>query len=110
MLEVKKTVGKAELRFVSEGRTIKEDIINVSWLTAAPDKCGVCGSPDIVLEGHTAKDKSGGEFTYCSYKCTKCNSSATLGEYKKGGLFLKSWVKYEKKTNSEQQSEANPFN
>ena len=96
MIEVSRLIGDTQVKYVSDGKNIKEDIINVSWLTSAPIVCGVCGSGEIYLEGHIAKDKEGEEFTYCSYKCKKCWSSATLGEYKKGGLFLKQWIKYEK--------------
>jgi hypothetical protein len=96
MIEITKKIGDTLVKFVSEGRSVKEDILNITWLTSAPTTCKICNSPNIFLEGHIAKNQEGEEFTYCSYKCNDCFSSATLGEYKKGGLFLKNWKKYEK--------------
>jgi transposase-like protein len=94
MLEVTRLVGDANIKFVSDAKSIKDDILQVSWLTNAPIVCGLCQSGNITLEGHVAKDNKGEEFTYCSYKCQKCNGSATLGEYKKGGMFIKQWKEW----------------
>lgn len=98
MITVKRIVGNTEVAFTSDGKDLKEDLVRISWLTSAPDKCGVCGSPDIMLEGRITKDGKGEEFTYADFRCRKCYASATLGEYKnpKGALFLKKWVEYVK--------------
>jgi len=98
MLEVKRLIGDTEVRFVSDGKDLKEDILRVSWLTNAPIKCGICGDTNIILQARNTKDKEGEEYTYAEFKCLKCWASATLGEYKspKGALFLKKWVAYEK--------------
>lgn len=96
MLTVKKVVGNTEINYTSDGKDLKEDLIRISWLSNAPDKCGICGSEEIFLEGRVTKDKEGEEFNYADFKCRKCFASATLGEYKnpKGALFLKKWVEY----------------
>jgi len=98
MLTAKKVIGDVEINFTSDGKDLKEDLVRISWLTTSPDKCGVCGSPEIMLQGRLTKDKEGEEFIYCEFKCKKCYASATMGEYKnpKGALFVKKWVAYER--------------
>lgn len=104
MLQVKAMIGSSEILYESDGKDLKEDIVRVTWLTNAPNKCGICESPDIFLEGRITKDKEEEEFVYANFKCKKCWSTATLGEFKnpKGALFIKKWVKYEKQIPTEQ--------
>jgi len=107
MLQVKTMIGNSEILYESDGKDLKEDIVRISWLTNAPTKCGICDSPDIFLEGRVTKSHEGEEFVYTDFKCRKCWSTATLGEYKnpKGALFLKKWVKYEKVIDTTQVNE-----
>lgn len=104
MIIIEKKVGDTKIIYQSDKKDVKEDILNVSWLTSAPTKCGVCGSLDIFLEGHIARNQDGEQFVYCSYKCKECSSSLTLGTYKNGGLFLKSWYRYERTENQNMNS------
>ena len=98
MLQVKTMVGNTEILYETDGKDLKEDIVKATWLLNAPNKCGVCGSANIFLQGRVTKDKEGEEFIYTEFKCKDCWAGATLGEYKnpKGALFVKKWVKYEK--------------
>ena len=98
MLEAKRTIGSVEIKYSVEGKDLKEDILKLSWLTNAPDKCGICSTPDITLQARNTKDKEGEEFIYAEFRCKKCWATATMGEFKnpKGALFIKPWKAYEK--------------
>lgn len=101
MLTVKKTVGNSEITYTSDGKDLKEDIVKITWLSNSPDKCGLCDSPNIALQGRVTKE---GEFIYAEFVCKDCWAKATLGEYKhpKSALFIKKWEKYERQVQKEE--------
>jgi len=97
MIQAKGVVGQTEIVATSDTGDVKEDILRVSWLTNAPEKCGLCGSPNIVLQSRSVNQ---GEFTFAEFQCNECLAKVNMGEHKspKGALFVKNdWAKFEKK-------------
>jgi len=95
MLEVTRLIGDSNVKYVANGKDLKEEILMCSWLLQAPTTCGACGAVDISLQGRSAKD-----FLFAEFRCNKCGAKTTMGEYKnpKGVLFVKNkrenWQKW----------------
>ena len=97
MISAKRTVGNTEITATSDTGDVKEDLLRLSWLTNAPEVCGLCKSPNIVVQGRSVNQ---GEFSFAEFQCTECLAKVNMGEHKspKGALFVKSeWAKFEKK-------------
>lgn len=97
MIKAKRLVGNTEIVATSDTGDVKEDILRVSWLTNAPEVCGLCNSPKLILHSRSVNQ---GEFTFAEFQCSDCLAKVSLGEHKspKGALFVKKdWSKFEKK-------------
>lgn len=82
---IKKTIGKSVYTFVFAGSNLYE-VITESQKLSFPDveKCGCCGSDDLILGTHLGKDDKGNEsFKYTDIKCRNCKGSVTFGQPKK---------------------------
>lgn len=74
---VKKKIGKEVHSFSVEGENLFDVVMtsrNLSFNDV--DKCGCCGSDDLVLGAHIAKNK----FKYVTIKCKKCKASVNFGQ------------------------------
>ena len=111
-MEVNVKVGNALLKF--DGRDYK-DVLQDAAAFSQATKCGECKSGNIALdyrtvEGKEGTDKAGQTFKYYSIKCMDCFAKASLGNYNAGGLYLKRWEKFEKKSDSNEESKSDiPF-
>lgn len=76
---VKKKIGKETHQFSVEGENLHDVVMtskNLSFYDV--DKCGCCGSDDLMLSAHVAKNK----FKYVTIKCKnpKCKASVNFGQ------------------------------
>lgn len=74
---VKKKIGKDVHQFQVEGENLFDVVMtskNLSFYDV--DKCGCCGSDDLALGAHIAKNK----FKYVTIKCKKCKASVNFGQ------------------------------
>jgi len=74
---VKKKIGKETHQFQVEGENFFDVVItskNLSFYDV--DKCGCCGSDDLMLGAHVAQKK----FKYITIKCKKCKASVNFGK------------------------------
>jgi hypothetical protein len=72
-----KTIGKEKHVFQVEGANLFEVMMEGQNLSF-PDveKCGLCGSDNLKLGAHTAKNK----FKYVTIKCNSCYGSLNFGQ------------------------------
>lgn len=77
-LTIKKKIGKNTYTFIVEGKTLYDALMESNKLSFEDiDKCGLCGSDNLVLGAHEAK----GKFKYVDIKCKNytCRGSLTFG-------------------------------
>jgi hypothetical protein len=87
-IQIKKQIGTAVFTFdIEEAKTI-DALFTAGSLATTPDKCSLCGSNDVELQGSKAKG-----FTFVKVACKKCGAKAGLGQYKDSGFF---WKQFEK--------------
>jgi hypothetical protein len=85
---ITKTIGMSSLTFEVEAEKELDALAKASFYTTAPDKCGSCGSTDVMLESNKAES-----FTFVKIRCNKCRATANMGQFKDGsGGF---WKKFE---------------
>jgi len=85
---INKTIGMSNLTFEVEAEKELDALAKASFYTTAPDKCGVCGSTEVMLESNKAES-----FTFVKIRCNKCRATANMGQFKDGsGGF---WKKFE---------------
>ena len=89
---VKKQIGASSFTFEFENANTVEALFTAGTLSGTPDKCSLCGSEEVELEGSKAKG-----YTFVKVKCLKCGARAQLGQYKEGGQFWKAFEKYQPK-------------
>ena len=111
--KIYKKIGKETHEFEVEGSNLF-DVMMESQNLSFPDveKCGLCGSDNLKLGAHIAKNK----FKYVTIKCNKCWGSLNFGQQtekpdifylvtkkddsgnplKKDGAFQYDWKAYEK--------------
>ena len=78
-LTIKKKIGKQSYTFIVEGKTLYDTLMESNKLSFGDvDKCGICGSDNLVLGAHEAK----GKFKYVDIKCMNygCRASLTFGK------------------------------
>jgi hypothetical protein len=90
---IQKQIGKSLIRFEVDEPKAKDALFMTGVLASTPDKCTLCNSEDVSLEGN----KNSG-YTFIKVTCKKCFAQAQLGDYKDGGHFWKKFEKYEKDT------------
>lgn len=74
---VKRKIGKETHQFSIDGENLYDVVMtskNLSFYDV--DKCGCCGSDDLMLDAHLAKNK----FKYVTVKCKKCKASVNFGQ------------------------------
>lgn len=80
----------SNLTFEVEAEKELDALAKASFYTTAPDKCGVCGSTEVMLESNKAES-----FTFVKIRCTKCRATANMGQFKDGsGGFWKRFEAY----------------
>ena len=82
---VKKKIGKETHQFSVEGDNLFDVVMtskNLSFYDV--DKCGLCGSDDLMLSAHIGKDAKTQKdaFEYTVVKCKKCKGSVNFGQQK----------------------------
>jgi len=78
-LTIKKKVGKETYTFIVEGANLFETLMEANKLSFGNiDKCGLCGSENLILGAHEAK----GKYKYVDIKCLNydCRGSLTFGK------------------------------
>ena len=104
---LKKKVGKNAYTFVVSAPSFHEVVIESAKLSFGDvDKCGLCGSDDLHLNGHITKEDN---FEYAYVRCKKCAGTLNFGKQKKDSsvVYLRTkddgktldWMKYEKNVN-----------
>jgi hypothetical protein len=74
---VKKKIGKETHQFQIEGENLFDAVLTSRNLSFGDvDKCGCCGSDDLMLGAHVAKNK----FKYVTIKCKSCKASVNFGQ------------------------------
>lgn len=73
---VKKTIGKNVHQFTVEGENLHEVVMQTKNFSFGDvHKCGLCGSDDLDLSAHVAKNK----FKYTLVKCNSCKGYLNFG-------------------------------
>ena len=75
-MTINKKIGANVIPFEVSGENLF-DVVMQSQKLSFPDveTCGCCGSNNLYLEAHLAKDR----YKYVSVKCKKCKASVTFG-------------------------------
>ena len=74
---VKKKIGKDVHQFQVEGENLFDVVMTSQNLSFSDvDKCGLCGSDELRLGAHIAKNK----FKYVTVNCKKCKASVNFGQ------------------------------
>jgi hypothetical protein len=74
---VKKKIGKEVHSFSVEGENLHDVVMAGKKLSFYDvDKCGCCGSDNLELSAHVAKNK----FKYTLVKCKKCKAYVNFGQ------------------------------
>jgi len=81
-------LGNKELNIEAEGDE-KQVIKSLFFWGLLPDKCGNCGKDDITL---LHKNPKGND--YYGLKCKNCSAEFNFGQFKQGGLYVKSNEKW----------------
>ena len=73
---IKKKIGKETHSFSVEGENLHDVVMTSRNLSFSDvDNCGCCGSDELMLGAHVAKNK----FKYVTIKCKKCKASVNFG-------------------------------
>lgn len=78
MLKMKfvKKIGNREYEFEVEGKTLYDVITDSQKLSFGDvEACGACGSKNLILSTHVAKDK----YKYTEVKCLDCKAALNFG-------------------------------
>lgn len=76
-MKIEKKVGKRTYEFTVEGENLHEAVMESKKLSFYDvHKCGCCGSDDLVLDAHVAKNK----YKYTTIKCNSCKASVNFGQ------------------------------
>ena len=76
-MKIEKKIGKRTYEFTVEGENLHEAVMESKKLSFYDvHKCGCCGSDDLILDAHIAKNK----FRYTTIKCNKCRASVNFGQ------------------------------
>ena len=91
-INITKKIGKATLTFQVEGEKEVDAMFKAAGFATIPEKCGLCGSEDVVLDANKAE-----EYLFVKVKCLKCGGRSQMGQLKGNiGIFWKPFEKYEK--------------
>lgn len=75
-LFIKKKVGKEVYNFTVEGKNLYECVMESQKLSFGTiDKCGICNSDNLILNGRLAQKK----FKYVEIKCLSCKAQLVFG-------------------------------
>lgn len=77
-MKIEKKIGKNSYEFIVEGENLHEAVMESKKLSFFDiHKCGCCGSDDLSLDAHVAKNK----FKYTTIKCGNkdCRASVNFG-------------------------------
>lgn len=96
-ISIKKQIGKTTFVFEIDEKDEMEAMSKAGVLAMMPDKCGLCGKDNVSLSSNKAKG-----YTFVKVVCKECDAQAQLGQYKEGGYFWKSWIKYKSSQQPEQ--------
>jgi len=76
-MKIEKKVGKRTYEFTVEGENLHEAVMESKKLSFYDvNSCGCCGSHDLILDAHIAKNK----FKYTTVKCNNCRASVNFGQ------------------------------
>lgn len=89
-IQVRNKIGNAEYIFDIEETKDIDSLLKAAFFGTSHTKCGLCEGESLSLEGRRAKG-----FTFISVRCLSCGATRSLGEYKEGGYFWKSWELYQ---------------
>lgn len=92
-IKITKTINEITYDFEVEAEKEIDALFQASVYASMPDTCSVCNSPKVHLSGNKAEG-----FTFVKMLCEACNARAALGQYRDGGVFWKSFEKYEPKS------------
>lgn len=77
-MKIEKKIGKNIYEFFVEGENLHDAVMESKKLSFYDvNKCGICGSDDLTLDAHVAKNK----FKYTTIKCgnKECKASVNFG-------------------------------
>lgn len=86
-INISKKIGNATLQIQVEEPKDIDALFSAAFYASAPDKCTLCNSENVQLEGNQAD-----AFKFIKVRCLSCNAAAQVGQYKNGGNF---WKKFE---------------
>ena len=105
----KKKIGKRTYTVTGEGKNLFECIYEHSSLSFGDvDKCGICGSDNLILNARVAGKK---KFEYVEVKCLNCRASVVFGKMQENPntFFIRKndkkqpdWVAYNPKQTEEE--------
>jgi len=74
-MKIEKKIGKRTYEFTVEGESLFDAVIESKKLSFYDvNKCGCCGSDDLILDAHIAT-----KFKYTTIKCNSCRASVNFG-------------------------------
>jgi hypothetical protein len=91
-IKISKVINGISYGFDLEEEKEIDALFQASTYASMPEKCGLCGSEKVHLAGNKAEG-----YVFVKMLCEECNGRAQLGQFKEGGVFWKSWEKYEPK-------------
>lgn len=90
LIKLNKKIGSSTVQFEIEEPKDVEALAKAGMLASIPETCGLCKSNDVHLSGKKAKG-----YTFVEVKCNSCGGYSQMGQYKEGGVFWKSFQKFE---------------
>jgi hypothetical protein len=92
---ITKKIGTSSVTFeVDEGKT-KDALYRTTNFTSIPEKCSLCKSTNLELQGNTGKDKAGKVYQFVKVICLDCHAQAKMGESLDGvNVFWKDFETY----------------
>lgn len=91
-IQITRIINGITYHFEIEAEKEVDALFQASNYSSMPTKCRLCGSENVHLSGNKAEG-----YTFVKMLCDECDARAQVGQYKEGGIFWKSWEKYEPK-------------
>jgi len=95
-IKINKKIGNSTIQFEIEEPKDVEALALAGMIASAPSQCSLCKSQNVTLSGKKAKG-----YTFVEIKCEDCSASSSMGQYKEGGIFWKSFEKFQPQPKAE---------
>lgn len=89
-IQITKKLGNTTYAFQIEEQKDLDALATAGFLASMPEKCGLCGSQNVVLTSNKAKG-----FTFVKVVCRDCGGRSQVGQYKEGGFFWKAFDRFQ---------------